>query len=235
MNDNRLRAPEWRRLVGEFFAPRLGGSAEKWSEANGLLAEGVWQRAMLEQARLGLVDTYEAWSRYYQTEWLRAMAGHVGVELPRDEDDLLGLAVEAAKFATLNCRSAYPDAPGAVTALAEAGFALNTASGEDSSDLDGYLSSMGVRHYFGHLFGPDLVNAFKSTPVYYERAFKKAEVNPGVCLVVDDSPQVLKWAAEAGALTVLVDRQGRRPSGYDLPAISALDELLPLLEQMEVA
>lgn len=27
MNDNRLRAPQWRRLLGEFFPPRLGGSA----------------------------------------------------------------------------------------------------------------------------------------------------------------------------------------------------------------
>jgi hypothetical protein len=30
LNDNERRAPEWRRLLGEFFAPRLGGTPEAW-------------------------------------------------------------------------------------------------------------------------------------------------------------------------------------------------------------
>jgi len=32
LNDNDRRAVEWRRLLGEFFAPRLGGTPEAWGE-----------------------------------------------------------------------------------------------------------------------------------------------------------------------------------------------------------
>ena len=33
MNDSRRRSVQWQRLVGEFFAPRLGGTAEAWAAA----------------------------------------------------------------------------------------------------------------------------------------------------------------------------------------------------------
>ena len=34
MNDNSQRGFQWRRLVGEFFVPLLGGTSEAWVEAN---------------------------------------------------------------------------------------------------------------------------------------------------------------------------------------------------------
>ena len=34
LNDNDRRAPQWQRLVGEFFVPRLGGTHQAWAEAN---------------------------------------------------------------------------------------------------------------------------------------------------------------------------------------------------------
>ena len=39
MNDNRLRGPQWQRLVGEFFTPRLGGEPSAWAAANASIAE----------------------------------------------------------------------------------------------------------------------------------------------------------------------------------------------------
>jgi len=32
--DNNDLSPQWRRLIGEFLAPRLGGSPEAWEAAN---------------------------------------------------------------------------------------------------------------------------------------------------------------------------------------------------------
>jgi hypothetical protein len=38
---------------------------------------------------------------------------------------------------------------------------------------------MEVRDLFGRLYGPDLVNTAKTGPVYYERIFDDAQVEPG--------------------------------------------------------
>jgi len=233
MNDNRLRYGGWQRLIGEFFSPRLGGSPERWAEANRDLIAGLWDQALMDQARMGLVDAYHEWSHRYQLDWLRTMAGHVGVSTPDDEDEAFALAAEAARYVTSRCRSAFPDAPAAIRALALSVLALFTASGEDSNELDGYLRCMGVREHFQHLFGPDLVNAFKAGPVYYERAFDLAGLDPARCLVIDDSPEALRWAAEAGARTILMDRDATKRAGWGGHVVSSLTELLPLLEQME--
>jgi FMN phosphatase YigB (HAD superfamily) len=91
---------------------------------------------------------------------------------------------------------------------------------------------MGVRGQFGHLFGPDLVNAFKSGSVYYERAFALAGLPPHGCLVVDDSPDALGWAAEAGARTVLMNRNGAPATGFPGPIVSDLSSLVALIETM---
>lgn len=39
LNDNHLRAPQWRRLLGEYLVPRLGGTPEASATANGTKAE----------------------------------------------------------------------------------------------------------------------------------------------------------------------------------------------------
>ncbi len=226
MNDNSLRAPEWQRLVAEFFAPRLGGRAEQWSAANGLIVDALpWE----EPARTG--ETYSDWYRRYQIEWLRVMAVFVGVPMP-PEDEALALAVAAARHVTFNCKSAYADAAPAVRELAARGFVLNTASGEDSHELDGYLTSMGIRDAFTYLFAPDLAQTFKRDPSYYQGIFREAGLDPAACLVVDDSAQALEWAASTGALTVLVDRKGRRKRSYAGLAVDDLSQLPSLIEKV---
>ena len=41
LNDNDCRAPEWRRLLGEYFAPRFGGTPQAWGEADAKLPGAV--------------------------------------------------------------------------------------------------------------------------------------------------------------------------------------------------
>jgi FMN phosphatase YigB (HAD superfamily) len=176
-------------------------------------------------------EDYAAWYRRYQIDWLKVMADDVGVGLPGD-DEALALAREAARYVTYNCRSAFADAVPAIQALADSGLTLHTASGEDSCELAGYLTSMGVRGLFTHLFGPDLIDTFKRGARYYERAFASAGADPALCMVVDDSVEALGWAAEAGAQTVLVSRGRRVPGGYDGYAIQDLASLLPVVERL---
>jgi HAD superfamily hydrolase (TIGR01509 family) len=226
MNDNSIRFHEWQRMVGEFFAPRLGGSERQWADANRAIVDTEpWNAAL----RPG--EAYDDWYRRYQVDWLRVMAGRVGVSMP-PEDEALALAIDAARFVTSNCHSAFPDAPAAIRTLSEMGLALCTASGEDSHELDGYLTGMGVRDLFTHLFGPDLTGAFKRGPDYYERAFDHACLDPSQCLVVDDSLQAIGWATTAGARTVLVDRKGSRPAEYQGLAVTDLGQLAPLIDRL---
>ena len=80
---------------------------------------------------------------------------------------------------------------------------------------------------FERLYGPDLINTFKAGPAYYERLFADAEVDPSNAVVVDDCPQALAWARQAGARTVLIGAGPAAPEALavclamlaDLPAL----------------
>jgi len=206
MNDNAVRGPQWRRFVGEFLAPLLGGSPAAWGEANRVVATRLW--AAHQRMRESRPDAdYLAWLETYRVAWTREMCEQVGVAVPSAEE-CARLAVEARDYVTVRVRAALPGVIDAVRLLHRQGHALHAASGEESGDLHGYLTGMGVRDYFGQLYGPDLINMPKAGPAYYERAFAFAGVAPADAVVVDDSALAISWATAVGARTVLVDGDG---------------------------
>jgi HAD superfamily hydrolase (TIGR01509 family) len=230
MNDNRPRGEQWRRLLGEFFPPRLGGTPAGWAEAN----RAVFGRLFEESAWLARVEAhadYAAFDRSYMLDWLRGMCAHLGLSAPADDDACYQLANAACRYVTERVRTAYPGAVEAIRQLHAAGHTLYTASGERSLELDGYLTGMGVRECFRRLYGPDLVNIAKERPEYFPAVFADAGVDPADCLVVDDRPHYVARAARAGARVVYV-----RPADGDygdapeaIGTIGALAELPALL------
>jgi HAD superfamily hydrolase (TIGR01509 family) len=225
MNDNELRAPQWQRLVAEFFVPRLGGEREAWAEANRIVAPAVW--AVSEEWLRSLGD-YTSFDRAYQIEWLGGMCDRVGVaRLP--DDEAIALSHVASHWVCQRVRSSFPGAIEAIRELRRQGYRLYTASGEFSLDLTGYLEGMGVRDCFERLYGPDLINTFKSRPAYYERLLADAGVPPERALVVDDSPKAIAWAAEVGARTVYV---GSGPCLAATTIIGRLAELPAVLAEL---
>jgi hypothetical protein len=80
MNDNAKRAPEWRRLVAEFFVPILGGNREMWEEANRVVIDNLLQQVLTPGP--GGQDCV-AWYDAYQVRWLREMAPLSGLRLQR--------------------------------------------------------------------------------------------------------------------------------------------------------
>jgi HAD superfamily hydrolase (TIGR01509 family) len=222
INDNRLRSAQWQRPVAEFLVPRLGGTHEAWAAANyqmitRMLEGDSWQ------ARIRAAPDYVSFQRQYYIDWLRWMCELVGVEAPADEECVaLGHAV--TRYAIPRVRAAFPGAVAAIRALHRQGYALHAASGEPSQDLDEYLQGMGVRACFGRLYGPDLVDTFKDGPQFYQRIFADAGVEPEDALVVDDNANVIGWAAQAGARTVLI---GAAPSPGPHPTL-CLDSLADL-------
>jgi beta-phosphoglucomutase-like phosphatase (HAD superfamily) len=202
MNDNALRAPQWRRLLGEVMPGFLGGTPEQWAEANRVTFRKTWGSMAPRMAEFAHQEDFQ---RELDLLWLRGMCNFIGIPAPND-DRALEIATAAAKHITARVRSDYPDAAPAVRSLHEAGFVLHTASGTRSFELEGILSVMGVRECFGHLFGPDLVDALKGSADYYRRIFAAAGVDPASAIVLDDSQDSCIWAKQAGAEALLIGR-----------------------------
>ena len=233
MNNNRLRGPQWRQLVGEFFPSRLGGDATAWSEANWHTLRPVDERFFTRLDTWHEARDYAQELRTYDIDWLRSMCKEVGVEAPHSDEDYLALTQEATSFIMPRVRAAFPGALDAIRDLSSKN-ALYTASQGRSSDLALHLASMDktAGSFFQRLYGPDLVNWPKTGTRYYERIFEDANVDPGTVLVVDDSPNCVTWARKAGAQAVLIG-EGRptevQPETDGTLAISALWQLPALL------
>lgn len=202
MNDNTVRAPQWRKLLGQFMPPVLGGTPERWAEANRVTFPLLWTDI---SSRLAEFAHHADFQREYDLLWLRGMCELIGVPVP-SEDLALEIATSAARYITARVRSEYPDAIPAIRSLHAAGFELHTASGTRSLELEGILGAMGVRECFGHLFGPDLLDTMKAGPEYYRRVFEQTDINPALAVVIEDSGAGCSWAREAGATAIQVVR-----------------------------
>jgi len=203
MNDNAQRATQWQRLVGEFFPPILGGAPQAWAEANRIIAPPLWDYEYVQALWKRSNADFAAFDRAYQLEWLWRMCDFVGIERP-PEEKALELTRRAADYITRRVRSAFFGVVEAIRDLHAQGYTLHTASGGPSYDLESYLEGMGVRDCFRHLYGPDLVNTLKDSPLFYERIFAHAGVLPANAVVIDDNPRAIAWAAQAGARTALI-------------------------------
>jgi phosphoglycolate phosphatase-like HAD superfamily hydrolase len=222
MNDNERRGAQWQQLVGEFLAPLLGGSPAAWGEANRVVATALFEDYRRTMSGRDDAD-FNEWLYGNRIAWTRCMCERVGVPVPGDEE-CAALARQASEYVTPRIRAAFPGVVGAIRMLHSNGHRLYTASGEDSVELDGYLTGMGVRDCFSGLYGPDVVNTPKEGRAYYERIFAHAGVRPVDAVVVDDNALVLSWAASTGARTILVN-SNRDATEIGVTVISALREL----------
>ena len=230
MNDNRLRGSQWRRLVAEFFVPRLGGGSEAWEEANRIVVDAIVEPTAW-QSRLLAARDYHHFARSYQLDWLRRMCALVGVAAPGD-DECYALGCQATALIIPQIHAAFPGAVEAIRTLFQRGYLLYTASSGSSTELAGHLEGMGVRNCFQRLYGPDLINTFKNGPAFYERLFADAGILPAEALVLDDSPQAIAWATQAGARAILVGQASTTPDGA-VHRIASLAELPGIIEDME--
>lgn len=200
ISDNRVRAEEWPRHVGEFLAPRLGGSADGWAAANREVFPRVWSTI---GGRMDAFATHREFLRTYDLAWISAICEAAGVAVP-DEPDALAIARTAHEYVSARVHAPLAGAPEAVRALREAGYALYTASGTPSRELDVSLALLGIRDCFGRLYGADLVDVPKGSPEFYRRIFADLAINPATALVIDDSERACGWAREVGARAVCI-------------------------------
>lgn len=229
MNDNRLRGEQWPSLVGAFFTPRLGGTPTAWAQANRTVVTSIFKPENWRARVLQATSTYPDFERIYWLDWLNGMCALVGITPPGEEESIK-LAQQAEAYITPRIRAAFPGAIETIRALHAQGYTLHTASSGSSATLHGSLEGMGVRACFGRLYGSDLLNTLKETPVYYERLFADAQIVPADALIVDDTPRVLAWVRDLGAATVLINAEGAELDG--MPCIRSLAELPKLLRRI---
>ncbi len=221
LNDNERRAPEWRRLLGDYFAPRFGGTPEAWGEANAVVNEARWQDWQRLQARGE--DVGSGWWPDQDRRWLVGMFERVGVAVPAD---VAGTVRASQLFVMRNIDCAYPDATPAMRAMHANGIALHLASGGQAWELEAYMRRMRVWELIGRPYGVDLIGAGKTSRRYYERIAEDSGVDPRDAIVVDSHAAPLEWADAVGFGTVHLDRVA---TGSRFTRITTLDQLLPLL------
>ncbi len=228
MNDNLLRGEQWPPLIGEFFAPRLGGTEDAWTAANRVVIQRILDPANW-LARMQAFTDYASFEHAYWLDWLGDMCKLVAIALPPPEE-IIELARQAESYVIPRVRSAFPGAREAILQLHREGYMLHTASGESSIHLRLYLEGMDVRHCFGQLYGADLLNATKEGPEYYIRLFADLQLAPAEALIVDDNPRILTYARAVGAQTVLVGNTQDVNNG--MVCIGSLAELPTLLQKI---
>jgi beta-phosphoglucomutase-like phosphatase (HAD superfamily) len=205
LNDNSLRGPEWLRLIGEFMPLRMGGTPDQWAGANRVVFSQVWGDL---QKRLPTFTSHQAFERTYATNWMHGMCARVGVTPPSD-DDAVTLYRELSCYIGERASSAIAGAAEAVLSLHRAGYALYTASGTPSWELRGITANMGLADAFSRLYGPDIVDRVKYGSDFYQLIFAHADIAPSRALVIESDAECCRWASDAGAHAVWIDRDGR--------------------------
>lgn len=198
LNDNEARASQWRRLLGEYLAPRLGGTPEAWAAANVGAFERSWARYLAQVDAAGTRGGIEGWIREDRRRWLVDMCEQVGVAAPPDPGMY---AVAVGAWVAERVRASIPGAVETVKWLHGRGLTLNTASGALSWELEPYLRGMGILDRFDHLYGPDLVDRYKNGPHFYAALLADSGADPASAAVVDDGDRMRGWAASLGLRT----------------------------------
>ena len=207
-------APQWQRLVGEFLAPRLGGTPEAWGSANKYAAERMFARYRDPGG-----TPRETHGRLRRL-WFREMCEHVGVATPKGA---AALAEETNAWVSERLRTAYEGTPDALHLLKARGFSLFTSAAAVSQDADAYLRGMGVRDLFEETYGTDIIDRWKTNAGFYRKVLEHSGVRPEDAVTVDDLERCLDWAKRAGfARTFLVAPAGT-PSSHEV--IASLSDL----------
>lgn len=229
LNNNELRAPQWKKLVAEYFAPRYGGKHNAWKKANSIAFENLlksWRKAKKEPD----IDFQAFWQNESEL-WITTMFHHVGVTPPPLHEQY-NVAIKAEEWITPRVRAAFPGAIQTVRHLKERGYLLYTASGGTSWQLRGYIKGMGIADYFEEFYGADLINTMKASSLFYKRMFRHAGISPGQALVVDDCPENVLRAQEVGATGVLVTTSENEYQEHLFRAIKRIDSLPNLLDKI---
>ncbi len=203
--DNTTHSAQWRRLIGEFLAPRLGGTPEAWGAANIPAFERQWARFSAAHSARGPADIRGFFAEDARL-WFLDMCDGVGVPRPAEEE-AKRIAADTVAYVKTHLDIPVPRVLETLRALRGRGVVFHVASADSHDDLVAFLERIGARDLFDRVYGSDLVNTWKFGPEYYSAVLADSGVDPDRAAVVDDSAEALSWARECGLRGFLVERR----------------------------
>jgi HAD superfamily hydrolase (TIGR01509 family) len=198
LNDNSIRAPQWKEFCGEFFHLKFGGDPEVWGEAN--------QKAIksLEIHGMPPKETYDNYTTFYtkfKSEWVVKMFEEAGRSVPPkvEHERIFNTTVE---YVWPKIHSAIPEIIESIKTLFSKGFALYTATGLPSREIKMILEGMGIKHFFSGFYGPDLINTRKLSPDFFKAIFNDIKLESKKAIIIEDQPRFIENALKTGANTI---------------------------------
>jgi putative hydrolase of the HAD superfamily len=214
-------------LLRELLAQRLGVKVTEAQAASALAAEIAYYRAHMAQG----IDALRVADLHLRcAEVLRGALPASPALLAADPRTIVGLLLDSLRF------RAYPEVPGTLEHLRQAGLALVVVSNWDAT-LDAVLDRVGILAAVDAVVSSAVAGAAKPDPLPLRLGLELAGVAAAGAIHVGDGPdEDVAGAIAAGIRPVLI----RRESGgvqHDQDAerypgvqrIAALDELVTLL------
>ena len=174
-------------------------------DCDGVLADSEWASAAAWQRTLdsyGFLLSADEFARFIGTTD-RDLAETFGRRLAIDPEIVLSNANDHLRAILSEGIEAFADAVGLLERL---DVPVAVASNSDRWRLDAVLSAAGLAGRFQVSVGADEVSQPKPAPDVYLRAADLLAVDPGGCLVIEDSPTGIAAAREAGMGVIAVDR-----------------------------
>jgi HAD superfamily hydrolase (TIGR01509 family) len=165
-------------------------------------SERAWTRAVTAFGHVLEPGEFTAWVG--RTD--RELAEHYGGLLGVDPDALDLRAAAELRAALAGGLEPFSDAVAALDGAVAAGLPVAVASNSRRRRLDAILAAAGLASRFAVRVGSDDVATPKPAPDVYLEAATRLGVEPGRCLVLEDSPTGIAAARAAGMLVVAVDR-----------------------------
>jgi len=147
------------------------------------------------------VNGYNDWYTVLPARAIELVFGGMRMPLPPEPKRI---AVEMLRCALNKCDATFAGVSEALHALLEQGHTLHLASGNDSLHLAAALTGAGIADCFDRLYGPDLIDCAKEGTEFYRRLFTSSGIAPATAIVIDNDPNAVHWAQEAGAKAILV-------------------------------
>lgn len=164
-------------------------------------------------------------------QWARMMAERAGLDAGHDAE--IARTIVEALVERYRAEGA-PRIPGAVEAVRSiaGSYPVGVASGSHRRLIEVALQSIGLAGVVWTVVSADDVAHGKPAPDVYFEAARRLGVDPGRCLVVEDSLNGLQAAQAAGMTAVLVPNAKVPP---DPSAAARADLVLDRLEQLDPA
>lgn len=203
--DGKQMPPCYAAGLGRVMSERYGGQPGAWAEANMRILDD-WDSYFADldmDGENGIDDMWEGELRV-----TRALFRLTNTPEPAISA-IAELARELPYHATRDCDVMYADSKPVIWKLHEAGYTLGVATHAITSQARGTLTGGGVIEAFtGPFLCPDYTERFSKDRDF----FLAARIPPENCLVVDDTPEWVHGAKDAGMRAVLLCRDKPAPS-----------------------